>query len=47
VTTQPNSELRANAFGVLELTLHPTSYDWAFVPDTPGGFADAGSAACH
>jgi hypothetical protein len=44
---QPNSELRGLAYGVLELTLHPGSYDWTFVPDTPGGFTDSGSAACH
>jgi acid phosphatase type 7 len=35
------------SFGVIQLALHPTSYDWRFVPDTPGGFTDAGSSPCH
>ena len=44
----PNSEERSNDdFGVLRLTLHPTSYDWQFVPTSPGGFTDAGTRACH
>lgn len=43
-----NSEVNnTTTFGVLRLTLHPTSYDWRFVP-TPGGtFSDAGTTACH
>src|SRR4051812_7989781 len=44
----PNSEVRSNDdFGVLRLTLHPTSYDWQFVPTASGGFTDAGTRACH
>jgi hypothetical protein len=38
------------SYGVLKLTLHPTSFDWQFVPDTQSGngtFTDAGSQACH
>jgi hypothetical protein len=35
-----------NAFGVLKMTLHPGSYDWAFVPVT-GTFSDSGSTECH
>ena len=35
-----------NAFGVLKMTLHAGSYDWAFVPVT-GTFSDTGSTACH
>jgi hypothetical protein len=47
-TTKPNSEVRSNkAFGVLRLTLHAASYDWNFIPDKSGGFADSGSAPCH
>jgi hypothetical protein len=43
----PNSAVRDNGtFGVLKLTLHPTSYDWQFVP-AGGGFTDAGTRACH
>jgi acid phosphatase type 7 len=43
---QPTSELRAPVYGVLELTLHPTSYDWAFVEDT-GQVLDSGHNDCH
>jgi hypothetical protein len=43
---RPNSEFRYNAgYGVLRLTLHPASYDWAFV-GTDGSVVDAGSATC-
>ena len=47
VFPEPNSEFRdARDFGVVRLTLHPTTYDWAFV--TEGGVvADSGSGACH
>jgi acid phosphatase type 7 len=42
-----NSELRAALMhGVLKFTLHPTSYEWEFIP-TVGDFRDSGSAACH
>jgi hypothetical protein len=48
-TVSPNSEVRARNFGVLELTLHSTSYDWQFVPDGRNGntFSDSGSGTCH
>jgi len=40
------SELRDGAhFGVLELTLHPSGYDWAFVAED-GTAIDAGSDTC-
>lgn len=44
-----NSEVRdTTTFGVLELTLHATSYDWKFVPAAGSGtFTDSGSAPCH
>lgn len=50
-TVQPNSEVRqANVYGVLKLTLHPTSYDWEFVTE-PGyswsSFTDSGTENCH
>jgi hypothetical protein len=46
-TPAPNSEISNNqTFGILRLTLHPASYDWAFVP-TRGAFTDAGSTSCH
>lgn len=45
---QPNSEVRdSDTYGVLSLTLHPTSYDWRFVPEPGASFADEGSGLCH
>jgi hypothetical protein len=35
------------AFGVLALTLHPTGYDWRFVPVPGATFTDHGHAACR
>ena len=44
---EPNSEVRNNiAHGVLKLTLHPTSYDWEFVPIAGQTFTDTGTASC-
>ena len=49
-----NSEARFNSLnGVLKLTLHPSSYDWEFVPvdiadpEPVEVFSDVGSASCH
>ena len=43
-----NSEVRnTDTYGVLKLTLHPTSYDWQFVPEAGKTFNDAGTGACH
>lgn len=43
-----HTEVRQNtAFGVLELTLHPAGYDWRFIPEIGGTFADSGSGGCH
>jgi hypothetical protein len=43
-----NSQVRhASTYGVLELTLHPGSYDWRFVPEAGKTFTDSGSQACH
>jgi len=48
VDPRPNSEVRSDrAFGVLELTLHPKSYDWRFVPVAGESFIDAGTEACR
>ncbi len=42
------SEVAQNTtFGVLELTLHPSSYDWRFVPIAGQSWTDAGSGQCH
>jgi calcineurin-like phosphoesterase family protein len=47
-TIAANSELRNTAtYGVLKLTLHPTSYDWEFVPEAGKAFTDRGSGMCH
>jgi hypothetical protein len=44
----PNSELRqSDTYGVLALRLHPSSYDWRFVPEPGKQFTDSGSQACH
>ncbi len=43
-----NSEVRnADTFGILQLTLHPTSYDWKFVAEAGETFTDSGTANCH
>jgi hypothetical protein len=45
---KPNSQARnEDTYGVLRLTLHPSSYDWRFIPEAGKTFADAGSGACH
>jgi 3',5'-cyclic AMP phosphodiesterase CpdA len=47
VDIKPNSAVRDSAtHGVLKLTLHPTSYDWEFVPVAGGSFTDLGSRPC-
>jgi calcineurin-like phosphoesterase family protein len=44
----PNTEaLNADTFGVLALRLHPSSYDWKFVPEAGRTYSDSGSQACH
>jgi hypothetical protein len=46
-TVAANSVVRdSTTFGFLRMTLHPTSYDWKFVP-VGGTFTDSGSASCH
>jgi chitodextrinase len=48
VTTAANSEVRNSAtFGVMLLTLHPSSYDWYFKPEAGKTFTDSGTTACH
>jgi hypothetical protein len=45
--TKPNSAVRdSSTQGVLKLTLHPTSYDWEFVPIPGQSFTDVGSRPC-
>ena len=46
-TTLPNSVVNnTQAFGVLQLQLHPTAYDWKFIPEAGETFHDEGSASC-
>lgn len=42
-----NSEVRnSDTYGVLKLTLHPTSYTWEFIPEAGKTFTDSGTALC-
>ncbi len=42
-----NSEaINDDTFGVLQLTLHPTSYDWTFIPVAGSTFTDTGAEEC-
>jgi acid phosphatase type 7 len=36
-----------DTFGVLQVTLRPTSYDWRFVPIAGRHWTDSGSGQCH
>jgi acid phosphatase type 7 len=36
-----------DTFGILQLTLRATSYDWQFIPVAGATFTDTGSTACH
>ena len=47
-SSAPQSVVLDNhTFGVLRMTLHPSSYDWEFVPVRGGTFTDSGSGDCH
>jgi hypothetical protein len=47
-TVQPNSEVRNDdTYGVLRLTLRPTSYEWRFVPQAGRTFTDSGTGSCR
>ena len=47
-TVAANSQVRnGSTYGVLKLTLHSSSYDFAFVPIAGQSFRDSGSASCH
>ena len=47
-TREPNSVVQSStSFGVLQLTLHPTSYDWRFVPIPGNTLNDSGTRTCH
>jgi hypothetical protein len=45
---QPNSQVRiGNAHGVLELVLHPASYNWRFVSEDGDVLDNGGPVPCH
>jgi hypothetical protein len=46
-STAKNSQVFAEAFGVLKLTLHANSYDWRFVPIAGEKFTDSGTGTPH
>jgi hypothetical protein len=46
-TPAANSEIRGRTFGVLDMTLHPDSYDWQFIPEAGKTFVDSGTTLCH
>ena len=47
-TIKPNSVVRnSDTFGILQLTLHATSYEWQFVPEAGKTFTDSGTMNCH
>ena len=47
-TIKPNSQVRNTGdYGVLKLTLRPSSYAWSFSPAAGESFTDSGSASCH
>ena len=47
-TVVPNSQIhKANIFGVVAMTLHPSSWDWRFIADSSTPFTDSGHASCH
>jgi hypothetical protein len=43
---KPNSEMRASVYGILQMTLSATSYQWDFV-SVDNTFRDTGTGACH
>jgi hypothetical protein len=48
VTMKPNSVVFNNStWGLLEMTLYASSYDWQFLPVAGSTFTDSGSAKCH
>ncbi len=47
-TSAANSLVRnSTTWGVLQLTLHATSYNWNFIPIAGQTFTDSGTQACH
>ena len=44
---QYSKALNTTTYGVLKLTLHPTSYTWRFVPEAGKTYTDSGWEACR
>jgi hypothetical protein len=45
---KPNSQVfNSDTYGVLQVALHPGSYDWEFVPEAGKTFRDSGTNQCH
>jgi hypothetical protein len=47
-TIEPTSVVQnTDTYGVLKLVLHPSSYDWQFIPQAGKTFTDSGTSAVH
>jgi Calcineurin-like phosphoesterase len=47
-TIVPHSVVhKSNIFGVVKMTLHPSSFSWSFVADSSTPFTDSGTGSCH
>jgi Big-like domain-containing protein/calcineurin-like phosphoesterase family protein len=47
-TIRSLSEVRnSDTFGVLRMTLRPTSYEWRFMPEAGKSFSDSGTNSCN
>ena len=47
-SSMQNSQVRnSQTYGVLRLTLHASSYDFAFIPIAGQTFRDSGTGQCH
>ncbi|HMB24234.1 MAG TPA: DNRLRE domain-containing protein, partial [Anaerolineales bacterium] len=45
--TLANSAVRnSDTYGILQLTLHPASYEWKFIPEAGKSFTDSGTRNC-
>ena len=48
VSSAPNTQVfNQDTFGILAMTLSPTSYSWSFIHEAGKTFTDSGTTACH
>jgi len=47
ITRLGSQAQNGSTFGVLKLTLHPSSYDFEFLPIAGSSYTDSGSGTCH